>query len=114
LVRRADAMIASGACGMPTFLKVDVEGAEGAFLEGCGSALPPTARVVVAVHSAAADRRCSDWFETHGFVQMSSPALRRSREGTWQSDPDLYAFGPAADPDGAARRELRRSGAIDN
>lgn len=111
-VRRADRMIAEGHCGAPTFLKVDVEGAEGAFLEGCGSALPPNARVVIAVHSAAADQRCTTWLNAHGFTHMPSHALVASREGQWCSDPDLYAIGPAGDADGAVRRLLIDMGEV--
>lgn len=112
-VRRADRMIEEGRCGAPTFLKVDVEGAEGAFLEGCGNALPPNVRLVIAMHSVEADARCTAWLNAHGFAQMPSRALVAARGGHWYSDPDLYAVGPSGDPDGAVRRLLADMGEID-
>ena len=111
-VRRADRLIAEGLVVAPTFLKVDVEGAEAQFLEGCGSALPPTVRCVIAMHSVEVDRRCTTWLTEHGFAQFPSRALRHSRAGLWRSDPDLFAVGPAGDPE-AVRRTLERLDAID-
>ncbi|MEX2180941.1 MAG: FkbM family methyltransferase [Gemmatimonadaceae bacterium] len=112
-VRCGAAMVSDGACAAPTFLKVDVEGAEGAFLEGCGSMLAPGTRAVIAIHSAEADRRCSAWLDAHGFVQMPSRALVAARVGPWHADPDVYVVGPGGDADGAMRRTLVRLGAID-
>lgn len=108
-VRRADSMLADGLCRLPTFLKVDVEGGEGEFLEGCGSMLPPNARLVVAVHGAEADRKCVAWIAAHDFTAIPSPELVEARanahSGRWRGDPDLYLVGPAGDA-AAVRKEL--------
>lgn len=107
-VRRADSMLANGRCRLPTFLKVDVEGAEGEFLEGCGTMLPPNARLVIAVHSADADRTCEAWVAAHDFTAIPSNELVEARAaahtGRWRGDPDLYLVGPAGDV--AAVRQL--------
>ena len=111
-VRRADFMIAEGTCGAPTFLKVDIEGAESDFLDGLGAALPPNARRVIAMHSARADMLCVAWLEARGFTLIPSRALRIAREGQWQSDPDLYFVGPDDDLRDV-RRILQALGEID-
>ncbi len=100
-VRRADSMLANGLCRPPTFLKVDVEGAEGEFLEGCGTMLPTNARLVLAVHGTDADRKCEAWSAAHDFTAIPSPELVEARytahTGRWRGDPDLYLVGPAGD-----------------
>lgn len=111
-VRTGAAMIREGLCAAPTFLKVDVEGAEAGFLAGLGDELPRHARLVIAMHSAQADRDCTAWLTARGFVLRPSRALEASRDGTWRSDPDLYAFGPTADTDGAMQHMLRACGEI--
>jgi len=110
-VRRADAMVGDKACATPSFLKVDVEGAEADFLEGCGNALPAHVRLVIAMHDAEADRRCVSWLQSRGFALMPSTALEQARAGRWRGDPDLYAVGASGGAD-EMRRELTRLGEI--
>jgi FkbM family methyltransferase len=110
-VRRADGMVTDKSCNTPSFLKVDVEGAEADFLEGCGTLLPTHARMVIAMHNKAADRRCTDWLSARGFVLIPSTALEQARATEWRGDPDLYAVGPNGDAQ-TVRREIRRLGDI--
>jgi FkbM family methyltransferase len=110
-VRRADAVAADASCAAPSFLKVDVEGAEADFLEGCGNALPPHARLVIAMHNAEADRRCVAWLGARGFTLIPSTALLKARESNWRGDPDLYAVAPGGGADDV-RRTLQRLGEI--
>lgn len=110
-VRRADAVACEKSCATPSFLKVDVEGAEADFLEGCGTSLPPRARLVIAMHNAEADRRCVDWLQARGFTLIPSNALAHARASRWRGDPDLYAVGSAGGADDV-QRTLTRLGEI--
>jgi FkbM family methyltransferase len=93
-VRTGASLIASGECRAPSFLKLDVEGEEGAVVEGLGRALPLDARLLIAVHSAEADRKCEKLLAPLGFQLLPSPALTACRRGDWYSDPDLLCLGP--------------------
>jgi FkbM family methyltransferase len=93
-VRTGASLIATGECKAPSFLKLDVEGEEGAVVEGLGRALPLDARLLIAVHSAEADRKCAELLAPLGFHLLPSPALSASRSGHWHSDPDLLCLGP--------------------
>jgi FkbM family methyltransferase len=112
MVRRADAMCAEKSCATPSFLKVDVEGAEADFLEGCGTALPPHARLAIAMHNAEADGRCVAWLSARGYTLMPSIGLAQARATKWRGDPDLYAVGSSGGADDV-RRELTRLGEIE-
>jgi FkbM family methyltransferase len=101
-VRTGASLIATGECKVPSFLKVDVEGEEGAVIEGLGRALPLDSRLLIAVHSAATDRKCTDLLTPLGFQLLPSPRLSECRSGNWHSDPDLLCLGPAY----AAREEV--------
>jgi FkbM family methyltransferase len=93
-VRTGASLIASLECPSPSFLKLDVEDAEGDVIEGLGTALPSDARLLIAVHSEGSDRKCCDLLERRGFALMPSPALLECRRDPWTADPDLLCIGP--------------------
>ena len=95
-VRRADQLVEEGRCPAPTFVKIDVEGAEAEVLAGLLPVLPPTARLLIAMHHRAADERCVALLRAASFDVRPSRALRVCREGSWVSDPDLFSYGPEA------------------
>ena len=90
-------MIEEGACPAPTFVKMDVEGSEDDALAGLISALPPSARLLIAMHDRASDARCVELLRARSFECHASRALTASRRGEWSSDPDLFSYGPTAD-----------------
>ena len=107
-VRRADSLVADGACPAPSFVKIDVEGAEDSTLAGLLPVLPRTARLLIAMHRREADEKCEQMLRSAQFQLMPSQALVRCREGEWMSDPDLFCLGPDA-PSRAADLELLRA-----
>jgi FkbM family methyltransferase len=94
LVRSAASLVAAGVCPAPTFLKIDVEGAEAGTVAGVLPVLPRTARLLIAMHDREVDARCSEMLAAAGFELVPSRALERSRAGDWVSDPDLFCIGP--------------------
>ncbi|HET6681951.1 MAG TPA: FkbM family methyltransferase [Gemmatimonadaceae bacterium] len=102
-VRTGASLIRAGTCPAPTFAKIDVEGAEGDLVEGLIDSLPSHVRLLIAMHSAEADRACTTLLARHGFELIPSRRLVASRHGAWLSDPDLMCIGPTY----AARTELR-------
>jgi FkbM family methyltransferase len=91
------ALIAQGACPVPDLVKVDVEGAEGAMLEGALPAFEGRARLVIGVHSRAAHEACVRALAAFGYALRPSRALAAAVAATdapWPGDPDLYAAGP--------------------
>lgn len=94
-VRRAETLVGDGTCGIPTFVKMDVENAEAHALAGMLPVLPPHARLLISMHSAEADARCTALLQGAGFELVASRELLQSRRGEWSSDPDLLAIGPA-------------------
>jgi FkbM family methyltransferase len=88
-------LIRSGAARAPTFVKIDVEGAEGAVLAGVIEMLRRDTILLIAMHSRAAHDECTAILETAGFTMLPSRALRASLAGTWRSDPDMLCVGPA-------------------
>jgi hypothetical protein len=93
-IRRARTLIADGECSAPTFVKIDVEGAEAGVLAGALEILPGDARLLIAVHGPVADEQCARLLERAGFDVEPSAALRASRQGDWNGDPDLFCTGP--------------------
>lgn len=109
-VRTAASLVHSGECQAPSFMKIDVEGAEGEVIEGALEILPPRARLLIAVHSRAADRKCSRLLVGLGFESRASRALEASRQGTWNGDPDLLCLGPEYRADEQTQEILRQAG----
>ena len=109
-VHKAATLVALGTCPPPTFMKIDVEGAEGDTLAGALSALPRSARLLIALHGPEADERCRSLLHDVGFELHASRALERSRRGPWQSDPDLFCLGPDADARDDDIAVLRKAG----
>lgn len=89
------ALVQSGAVRPPTFVKIDVEGAEGAMLEGALPVRPPHALIFLALHSAAADEHCTRLLREKGFSLLPSRELDQARREGWRGDPDLLCVGPA-------------------
>lgn len=110
VVRRGETLVRDHGCAAPTFVKLDVEGAEGAAVEGLASVLPAGARLMIAMHSAAADARCVEVLSAAGFELIASAPLRQNRRRPWVSDPDLFAIGPACASRDRVHDTLRRAG----
>ena len=83
----------------PTFLKIDVEGAEGLVLEGATQFLSDAMKrnalptMLVSVHDERRHRRCLEFLKALGYRVLGSNRLsdfvRRGEE--WAGDPDLLA-----------------------
>ena len=101
-VRSARTLVDAGVCPPPTFVKIDVEGAEPETVTGILRVLPPSARLLIAVHGRESDQRCTALLEGAGFRLVPSRGLEQCRRGMWRGDPDLFCFGPAA----SAARDL--------
>ncbi len=108
-VRTAAALVEQGVCPAPTFVKIDVEGAEADTLHGMIDILPLQARLIVAMHGREVDQRCTDMLENRGWTCTPSHDLARSRAGAWDGDPDLFCTGPTYDGSSADRATLRRT-----
>lgn len=100
-VRTIATLLASGECAPPTFLKIDIEGAEADLLENGLDAIAANARIILAVHSQEQYERCRAALEKRRYGMYESRRLRDRKANGWRSDADLIAFGP--DDDGSAR-----------
>lgn len=109
-VRTTDSLIASGAIPAPTFVKVDVEGAEADLLQGAGDLLRTNARLVIAMHSREVFAQCGAILRAAGNSLVQSRALTASEGADWIGDPDLYASGPARTDKLREADELRAVG----
>lgn len=83
--------------GRPSFVKLDVEGAESDVMEQLAAVLPADGAAFVALHSSDADRRARAVFSRAGLRLVPSARLieHRARDAGWPGDPDLAALGPA-------------------
>jgi FkbM family methyltransferase len=95
LVRRGDGLVQKGVSPPPTFVKVDVEGAEAAVLRGLIDVLKPATRLFVAMHSRDAYRECVELMRGVGFAAHPSAEVERAaRASAWSGDPDVFFVGP--------------------
>lgn len=109
-VRTASSLVRSGECPPPTFVKVDIEGAEADFVEGATDVLPADSRLLIAVHGRETDRKCIRALADAGFYLIASRELSRNRTRRWHADPDLFAIGPCYGEIERDRLLLRRHG----
>lgn len=109
-VRRGDSLVQERRAAAPTFVKLDVEGAEGDAVAGLVSVLPGHARLMIGMHTAAADARCVELLSAAGFELVPTAALVRNRRGSWVSDPDLFAIGPSCEGRERIHATLRQAG----
>lgn len=105
-VSTGNALVQAGEAVAPTFVKIDVEGAEAEVLAGMMGVLPPEACLLIALHSAAVDEECVRLLRTHGFEQIASTRLEEARRTSWSGDPDLFCMGPGHDERAEVRRLL--------
>ena len=96
-VRRGTTIARDGESAPPTFLKIDVEGAEAAALAGTLAIIPRNARMLIAMHAREQDERCTALLEAAGYELVPSAALKACRTGRWRADPDLFCIGPDHD-----------------
>lgn len=97
MVTTLEAIVGDLAVPPPSFLKIDVEGAEAAVLRGARSLLAPDVAALVSVHSRELDVACREILEGVGFRIYESVDLRargRDPEGAWIGDTDFLAVGP--------------------
>jgi len=99
-VRSIDSLVASYT-PRPTFLKVDVEGAEERVLKGAREVLSgegghPPPLVLVSVHGPALLEGCIDVLRAFDYQVVASPHVVDCLEGRarWSGDPDLLAIPP--------------------
>lgn len=109
-VRTARTVVDEGRSARPSFVKIDVEGAESNLLEGAMSVLAGRARLVIALHDGEQDARCSAILAAAGYELTASHELEASRRGPWRSDPDLYCMGPEVADRERDRAILRQHG----
>ena len=97
-VRSVSGLLESG-LPFPTFLKIDVEGAEAMVLEGAATAMRvarargqlPT--LLVSVHTPELMRSCLELLMPLGYsVTGSRPIVEFLAGSEWRGDPDLLAF----------------------
>lgn len=97
ILREADAPL-------PSLIKMDIEGQELAALEGAGSALSPTAALIISVHSRELYDGCAALLTGRGFTLFPGWEIARRLSGEveeWGGDDDLVAIGPDRDFDWA-------------
>ena len=95
-VRSGASLVERDGIPPPTFLKVDVEGAEADVLRGAENLLGSHLVAVVSVHSRRALDGVREVLTRRGFRIHESSRLRELRaleEGKWPDDPDLVAVG---------------------
>lgn len=109
-VRSVASLVREGATP-PTFLKLDVEGAEASVLKGAADYLSASGAVFVALHSRESWRQCAALLRAADYRLLPSARLRRyrRRSGSWNGDPDLLALGPErVEPSGLRRLSFFR------
>lgn len=94
LVRTINSLVASGKAQAPTFMKIDVEGAEADILRAGLPHLGRATRMLIAVHSQAVCDQCVQLLSDAQFRSVESEQLRRYRSTGFHGDADLFAYGP--------------------
>ena len=79
---------------LPTFLKIDVEGAEADVLRAGLQSLKPDTRMLIEVHNSAAYEACAEMLRGAGYTLAESERVRRFKNGRWGGGADVAAFGP--------------------
>jgi FkbM family methyltransferase len=119
VVRAIQSLLVGRECQPPTFLKIDVEGAEADVLMGAASCLEqPDLALLVSIHSRQQYDRCAALLDQHGYRLINSGALSRALSSDWhdsafsdgRGDPDLLALRPSRQ---VARAVLDRFSAAD-
>jgi FkbM family methyltransferase len=95
-VRTIDGLIQSGEIPAPTFLKIDVEGAELELLQGAAQLLARELNLglILSTHSAALHEACAQLLRAAGFniIETSAVALARTTGWAALGDVDLLAY----------------------
>jgi FkbM family methyltransferase len=103
-VRSIQSLLDAGECEPPTFLKIDVEGAEADTLAGAGPYLEnPNMLVLVSVHSQELYAVCTSMLRERGYRVIGSGQVPLAEANGWvgptspdgRGDPDILAIGPA-------------------
>lgn len=94
-VRTIQSLIASGEAHAPTFIKMDVEGAEADILDDGLKDIGSSTRLLIAVHSQVVYERCIETLRAAGYAFIESERMRRYLSSGWHGDADLFAHGPA-------------------
>ena len=91
-VRTIDGLIKSGEVPAPTFLKIDVEGAELELLQGAARLL--ATELNLSTHTAELHEACAHLLRTAGFdiIETSAVALARTTGWAALGDVDLLAY----------------------
>lgn len=95
----------------PTFIKVDIEGAETSLLKGAADFMSRAAAsdslplILMSVHSPTHYRDCRELMLSFGYEVIASHRLDDSTNqgATWDGDPDLLAVAPGRDVSAAMR-----------
>jgi hypothetical protein len=102
VVQTATTVVSSGRSLPPTFIKVDVEGAELDFLKGAMDMLSADCRLLVAFHSRTNYEAGTKLLAHAGYRAFESAGIRHGANYGWRNDPDVLFVGPAcrtSDPD---------------
>jgi hypothetical protein len=91
-IRSADSLVRDG-LPSPTFLKVDIEGAEAGMRRGAADALATVEVMTVAVHDQQLYEQCVSILQHAGFDVHQDVRIRHWIEEPtrWEGDPDLVA-----------------------
>jgi FkbM family methyltransferase len=109
-VRTVESLVSSGEAHPPSFIKMDVEGAEADILEHGLKDFGTSTRLLIAVHSQLVYERCVESLRAAGYAFIESERLRRYRSAGWNGDADLFAYGPEFSDNQTDRAMLEQIG----